>query len=165
MKRLGLTISESDNFRLRLGDNLDSLRKFIREYKIKYHAPINLCDDTLSSENIDNILILIMLKESGVEVKVEKGIITYIKAYNSELNQVTQLSEGDIEPIEMLNLVREKLASKIGIDKSDLRIKTFDLDKLFFTFETKFKGESNTIISVITNAKKELYIETIQFVV
>lgn len=162
MEKLGLTIS--DGFKISLGDNIDSLRKFIREFKIKYHAPVDLCNDSIESTEVDNVVVLVMLKESGVEVKVEKGIITYIKAYNSGLNEVTYLNSEEVDAIEAIKIVTDKISEKVGIDKQHLRLKTFDSDKLFFTFETKFKSERNAIISIVNTANKILYIETIQYV-
>ena len=149
---MDIGINVSENLRIRLGDKLDDTIERFNKENIKYTIPYRL-----EERNKSNLIIF--LEYWGIELNAQNGYIVFIKANNTELNFVMQITSNS--PIEAVNIIKEKVAEKFDTDLSAIRVDKFNLE----TYESMLVIPVTNIlkakIELITGLNRRLYMKSL----
>lgn len=147
---IGLNIG--DGLYVTIGQTFDSIMKYLGENSIDYNIPF----DNSSLDNSKKAVVL-YIDKCGAELNIEENKVVYIKSMNYDENMILTLDEISDNKVNVLNSILKEVMSKYAINRSDIRIDSYDTSNL----NTVLTLKDSIRISLICNGHN-IHIHTVR---
>lgn len=155
-REIGLNITE--NVRVNLKDNIDTLKKKLEQHNIEYAIPYE------KTNNGETDMVVVM-RQCGMELTLKNGNIQFIKSNNSEVNTILEI-DTDTNPVDALKAIKDEISKELSIESSALSIDKFDSNTFSSMISARIDDGKGKVkielgVGVMSGTTKRLHIRSL----
>jgi hypothetical protein len=149
---IGLYVAE--DVRAYIGEIKEKLLFELDEQKVDYNVPFDKAEIGSARRTI------ITMRNPDTEMEADNDVIFSIKTENSEFSNLDKIENANVNIIEHLNKIKEKLSERVGAQDSIIKIEKIDTKTLNIT-AIIISGNTKVRIQIVRDTFGNIYINTI----
>jgi hypothetical protein len=152
---MAIGVYVAQNVKVNIGEMKEQLLFDLDKEKIAYSVPF----DKTNTEGIKETIIT--MRDPDVEISVDNDIISFIKTDNTDFSNLDNVKDVNVNIMEHLKKIYEKLNEKFDTQDSLIKIEKIDTKTLNITVII-ISGGVKVRVQIVRDAFGDVYINTIR---